>query len=510
MINVFRKHQKWLMIVIAILAIPFIFYFNKTDIGAQRADSIGRIYNRNVSLVEARRNARLFELAKQLGMLNFLHDLAPGSQIQDLMPGGTTREEIFREFTWDLLILKHETAGLGIRPTAAEIAKVVKTFRPFQGPAGFDINLYNQFAEVALASKGFTDTEIEELAADQLAVDRVKDLLGVGVQVPEAEIKENYERLYGKLDALVVRLRSEDYLKDVNISDMEVGTYYKAHTAELKSEEKRKIEFVTFGLSEDQKKLTGKERVDALQKLADRANDFEQALLEKSAEFRQVAAKFQLPIQSTGEFTSTAPDSKLSAVPELGVFAFQLTPQDSNSDAIQVADGFYVLHLSGVVEARPLTLEEAKPQILVTLRNQRLQERVSIKGRQASHQIREETRMGIPLDLAIKNTSLKVEPVPPFSLDESSPPEKDKNFPDLQIIKGALEEMNPGDVSEFAPTPQGGLIVILRKREPVDAAVFAKGKADFQERFARVKREIVFLEWLQNRRRVAGVQIIGS
>ena len=511
MINVFRKHQKWLMIVIAILAIPFVFYFNKTDIGAQRADSIGRIYDRNVTLVESNRARRLFELAKELGMLNFLHDLAPDAQIQDLIPGGTTRPEIFGEFTWDLLILKHEAAGFGVRPTAAEIANVVKTFRPFQGPSGFDLSRYNQFTEAALASKGFTDAEIEELGADQLCVDRVKDLLAVGVQVPDAEAKENYERLYGKLNALVVRLRSEDYAKDVKIADMEVDTYYKAHTADLKTEEKRKVEFVTFGLSEDQKKLAGKERVDALQKLADRANDFEQALLEKGADFHQVATKFQLPIQATGEFTSTVPDPKLNSSPELSAFAFQLTSQEPTSDALQVADGFYVLHLNGVTDARPLTLEEAKPKILTTLRTQRLQERVSMKGTQASHQIREETRMGIPLEISIKNTSLKGEPVPSFSLDETAPPDKDKdkdkNFPDLQLIKGALAEMSPGDVSEFVATPQGGLVVILQKREPVDPAVYAQGKAEFQERFGHVKREIVFLEWLQGRRRAAGVQI---
>ena len=498
------------MIVIAILAVPFIFYFNKTDIGAQRADSIGRIYDRNVSQVEYFRSRRLFELAKEMGMFNFLRDLAPDAQLAELIPGATTREEIFREFTWDLLILRHEAAGFGIRPTAPEIANVVRSFPAFQGPNGFDINRYNQFTEAALASKGFTDAQIEELAADQLSVDRVKDLLGVGVNVPEAERKENYERLYGKLDALVLRLRSDDYAKDVNVSDMEVDTYFKTHTAELKSEEKRKIEFVTFGLSDDQKKLTGKERIDALQKLADRANDFEQALLEKGAEFHQVAAKFQLSIQATGEFTAAAPDPKLNVAPELATSAFQLTTPEPNSEPVQVADGFYILHLSGLVEAHPLTLEEAKPKILATLRQQRLHEHVAMKGVQASHQIREETRMGIPLDIAIKNTGLKAEPVPQFSLDEKAPAEKDKNFPDFDVIKNAVADLNPGDVSEFVATPQGGLVVILQKREPIDPAEFAKGKADFEERFGRMKRAIVFLEWLQGRRRAAGVQLAAS
>ena len=41
-------------------------------------------------------------------------------------------------------------------------------------------------------------------------------------------------------------------------------------------EEKRKLDYVTFALTEEQKKLAGKERVEVLQKLADKANDFNQ------------------------------------------------------------------------------------------------------------------------------------------------------------------------------------------------------------------------------------------
>jgi len=88
------------------------------------------------------------------------------------------------------------------------------------------------------------------------------------------------------------------------------------------------VEFVRLALSEEQKKLKDKERIDALQKLADRANDFGQALLEKGADFHQVAAKFQLPVESTGEFTSSAPDPKLKADPQLNQAAFKLTPQE--------------------------------------------------------------------------------------------------------------------------------------------------------------------------------------
>ena len=60
MMKLLRKHRDWLMIVIAILAIPFIFYFVQSpDYGAMRADKFARIYDRDFSMLEAQQMARL-------------------------------------------------------------------------------------------------------------------------------------------------------------------------------------------------------------------------------------------------------------------------------------------------------------------------------------------------------------------------------------------------------------------------------------------------------------------
>ena len=48
MMKLLRRHRDWLMIVIAILAIPFIFYFvQRPDYGAIGRDQFARIYDRN-------------------------------------------------------------------------------------------------------------------------------------------------------------------------------------------------------------------------------------------------------------------------------------------------------------------------------------------------------------------------------------------------------------------------------------------------------------------------------
>ena len=110
MITLLRKHRQWLMIVIVILALPFCIYFVKTDYSAIRPDDFGRIYNRNISLVEARRDARLFDLARALGMSTFGQDLSAGAK---------SEAEAYVPFILNLIILRHEAARLGIWPTVA-------------------------------------------------------------------------------------------------------------------------------------------------------------------------------------------------------------------------------------------------------------------------------------------------------------------------------------------------------------------------------------------------------
>lgn len=494
------------MIVIAVLAIPFIFYFNKSDLSRRQDNDLGRIYDRPVTNVEFQRSARLLNLGQMLGL----------SVTQELMGRPMSETDAYVNFTFNRLVLEHEAEQLGIRPTSAEIAAHVRTLRPFQGEkGGFDIGKYTDFAQKNLPAYGFTEAQLEEMVSDQLALNRLKDLLGGGLTVADSESHEFYEQGYGKLHVAVVRFRDEDFQKDVKVEDADIAKYFEAHKAELKTEEKRKVEFVAFLLSEEEKKLAGKERVDALQKLANRANEFVQAALEKGAKFNEVAAKFNVPVLATGEFTPTAPDPQFASNPQLSQYAFQIKQDEPVSDAIQSQDGFRVLHLVGATPARPLTLEEAKPKIVETLSKERLRQLVSNKGADVARTVREAAKVGTPLDKALSQLGLTAERIPPFSIVENPPPtppkpeeakDKKPDTPDLAMIKSAVRELNPGDSSEFVPTDKGGLVAVLESRDPADPAGYAAAKATFEKNYLQSKRMLVFDEWLQDRRRAAGIQ----
>src|SRR5438067_8646593 len=407
MITVMRKHHKWLMIVIAILAIPFIFYFNKSDLSVRRETDLGRIYDRPVTNVEFQRSVRLFTLAQMVGLSQL---------VQDLMMRPMTETDMYIKFAFNRLVLEHEAETLGIRPTSDEILAFVKTLPAFQGTAGFDRSKFTDFTQNRLPALGFTEAQLEELVSDQLALNRLKDLLGAGLHVADSESQEYYDQAYGKLHVAVVRFRDDDFHKNVNVSNDDIAKYYEAHKAELKTDEKRTVEFVAFTFGDAEKKLAGKERIDALQKLANRANDFVQATLEKGAKFADVAAKFNVPVTATGEFTAAAPDPKLPANTQLAQYAFQLKEQEPVSDAIQTPDGFYVIHLLGMTASRPLTLAEAKPKITETLKKEHTKQAIAARASDVARTIREATKAGTPLDKAVAQMGLQAEQIPPFSL----------------------------------------------------------------------------------------------
>jgi len=502
MINILRKKQRMLGIVILILAIPFIFYFSKSDPFKAGSNVVGNVHGQPVSVVDFQRSSRLFTLARELGMFTYLQDLVGNAQSED---------EAYQAFAWNRIIVRYEAERLGITATTPEVANVIRELRAFRGENAFDPNKYTEFTQRILPALGFTEAHVEELARDQIVLARLREVIATGVQVPEAETRENYTRVYGKLNAAVVRLRTEDFAKDVQISDEDIAKYYEAQKASLNTEEKRKVSFVALALNEEQKKLQGRERVEVLQKLADRANDFNQALLEKGANFGELAQKFELPMQETAPFTRSQPDPLLTANPQLSDVAFRLTPDDPNSDAVQAGDGFYVLHLVGTEPSRPLTLEEARPQVVEAMRNQRVRALMTARAGEVSQKIRAALAAGTPIEAAAQEAGAPIEKIPPFALaDPPEPPaqpgqEAPPQAPDLQMIKGIVSEMNPGEVSEFVPTPTGGMVTVLERREEPDAAAYEQGKGMLVTRLQRARQDVAFYEWLRERRREAGV-----
>src|SRR6059036_3829364 len=244
MMKLLRRHKNWLMIVIAILAIPFVFYFvQRPDYGAMRSDRFAHMYDRDVSMLEAQQIGRLLTLAQAIGMSDFVQTLTAGA--------GQNQNQVTVQFIINLLVLRHEAERLGLRPDASEIADVVRKLPAFQGESGFDMNKFSDFVRSGLGPRGLGEEHIEQLARDEICLNEIKELLAAGVTISKDELDETFRRGYDKFFVSVIRFRSADFENDITIKDEDVQKYYDAHKSELKTDEKRKVEFVHLGLTEE-------------------------------------------------------------------------------------------------------------------------------------------------------------------------------------------------------------------------------------------------------------------
>src|SRR6266853_5877660 len=211
MMKLLRRHRDWLMIVIAILAIPFIFYFVRTpDYGAMGKDRFARIYDRNVSILEAQQFAKLLNLAQALGMSDFVGTMTAGA--------GMNQNQAAIQFIISLFVLRHEAERLGLRPSASEVAEVVRKLPACQSESGFDINKFNDLVQNGLAPLGLAEEHIEQLVRDQISLSEIQKLLAAGVSLPESELDENFQRGYDKLYVSVIRLGPPVFFRAVRLT----------------------------------------------------------------------------------------------------------------------------------------------------------------------------------------------------------------------------------------------------------------------------------------------------
>ncbi|MGB8355737.1 MAG: peptidyl-prolyl cis-trans isomerase, partial [Chthoniobacteraceae bacterium] len=415
--------------------------------------------------------------------------------------------EALTNFILNSQVVRHEADRLQIKPTEEEVKTAIMALPRFQTGGAFDSGKYSNFIEDVMAPYGFTATQLEDLVRDDLRVKKIKALLNTTFVASPASFREFYVRGRQKLDVSVIRFKSGDFLAGAQITTQDVNKAFSEHFDSFKSGEKRKVEFVTFTLPDADKSLAGQDRMAALKKLSEQAENFTQSMLDKGSKFADVAAKFNVPVTTTDLFTQAAPDPKIAKIPGIVDAAFHVSKTDPDSDAIpgENGDSYYVLHLDDVVPSKPLTFEEASPQIMEALKANRAHELLSVKAGEVRNQIAARIAEGKSFADAVASTGLKAEAFPPFSLAEPN-----EEAPDSREVMYASSGLAEGEISQLVPTADGGILVHLDKREPIDEATFAKDKPLLLPAFTDEKLNSIFEEWLRKQKEGAKIQILND
>jgi peptidyl-prolyl cis-trans isomerase D len=483
MLETIRKRQRILLIVItALTIISFVWFMNPTRTRGTPQAVIGKINGRSVTVEELQKVDRSAQIAYLLQLSDLLHQLAGAEG---------SREQQRELFAWNILLIRDEAKRLQLDPSTDEIRNAERNLAAFQTDNQFDAAKYQQIVEL-LKKNSMTAADLDNVVADQLRFQKISTLIRGSCPLPEALYRQTYEQQNQLLHCSFIRLNGADFAKDIVVSDQDVQNYYKEHAAQLQTPEKRKIEFVAFALTDEQKKLADQEKQADLKTLAEQAEAFVQPLGDHPEQFDQVAQEKGLNVQQTGFFESSKPDPLIMTLPEVVQEAQSLT-KEQPLDEVQGKDGFYVIRLVEVQPSRRLTLEEAKDQIVAGIKKGKVQETILTKGQQIRAQIEEAIKGGATFADAAQKAGLKVETAEPFAMMGKT----DMNNPVFIALRINQVELQPGQISGVLFEGEDGLLVHLDKKDPIDENKYLADKeaqyAAFNDYFAGQ----MFREWLR-------------
>ena len=495
MVNMMRSNQRWLMIVVTVLACVSLFWFyaDRTQVDRMVSDRAGSLYGQSVAASDFSRLERRIQLSQALGLYDLANTLAGGSYDQQEAP-------------INYLVLEHEAEKFGIRPSDEEIRAAGEQLPAFQGPnGGYDPQRAAEFVDTQLNYRGLGANQIDELVKMNLIITRLRAIVTSTAVVSPQEVRTRYEEGYAATAASVIRLKAADYAAVPEPTSDEIQKYFNDEKDQFKQPERRKVQYVKFALHAAQKKLPRREPTAALKPLADEAAQMLETVLDQKGktDFAGIAAADKLAIAETPEFeenqTSGYPEAAISGFAEA---AFRLTPANPDSDVpLETPDAFYDLHLSGVTPERPLTLEEARPKIVTAIRADRAGAALTARAEEIRTKIADAMKAGKSFADATKEAGQTAEDVPPFSLAELN-----RNTPQLTEIAPVAAGLATGELSKFTPGKDGGFFVYVRGRAPVEESKFQSAETSFTAQLERYKTQMYFFDWLRASRESARPQ----
>ncbi len=495
MVNIFRRFQQPLLIVLTVFVIiAFVILYGGPGTRLDRlgSDRVATIYGRNVQPVEYTTIGRQFEICRMLGMFDLIIPLAQNARAMS---------EVTENYIWNTIVLRTQARKLGIEPTETQVAEAIQNLPAFQNNGQYDHARYSQAVQSVLAPRGMGSAQLEEIIRDSLRIQVLKDLLGAGYAPAPDELEAAYVRQYQKVEAALVRVSREEIAKGVQVPADDVQKAFDARKDTLKSAEKRKVQFVVFNLPEKAKDGPAPAAAD-LQKVADRADDFSAALLAPEAKFEEIAKRFELEVKTTPLFAASERLEEFSKQSNIAAAAFRMTAEKPFSDTLQTDKGYIILHLVETQASKPLTLDQAKPQLVESLKGDRVRELLSLKAADVRKKLEEGVKAGKTFVQAAEAAGVKAEVLEAFSRSEST-----LKGPDASLIQNAVSDLKPGQTSSALDGPEGTLLVHLIKRQPVDPADLEKQKASMLPMLETQRLDGLLSEWVDRQRAAAGLQL---
>jgi hypothetical protein len=553
MILTIRKYSKWLTIpLFTIIIIVFIFFMsagptrnNAGSTGAIDTNLVsGTIYGQKVTADEYYRADRDIDL-------DFLFNYGQWPDQQH------DKNAIMQEIYLQMMMLrKAKEVGVHVgdaqvQQAAAEHLRSPALLRALRAP-GQSIP-FNAFEEQVLTPGGLTTADFENYIRDSLAVQELQLTFGLpGLLITPEEAAAEYIRQYQEISAEAVFFSASNYLSRALINPQEVGMYYTNYMANYRLPDRVQVSYVDFSasnyLARAQGELTNLDtqvgavysqygmqiipdaktpdeakagirkellRRQALSDAAQQAGDFAQAVFNVSGSANKpasaqdlvtVAAKKGLQVETTAPFSADYGPQEFTAPPAFTQQSFALTPDSPLSEPVAGPYGVYVIALDRQLPTEIPPLDQIRSQVVGDMQMQEATLMALHEGTNFVHGLFVQMASGKSFVAASIAAGVEPQSLPPFSLATQDMPELEGHATMNQLKQTAL--VTPiGMASGFVQTQDGGFVLFVESKMPVDQAKMNADLPQFISQLRQQREVQTFSDWYQ---REANQQLHGT
>ncbi|HEX5706475.1 MAG TPA: SurA N-terminal domain-containing protein [Pyrinomonadaceae bacterium] len=393
-------------------------------------------------------------------------------------------------------IVVQEAERLGLMPSDKEVSdRIIKRYTDPATNKFIGVERYKQ----AVVSQFGDLYRFERQIRDALAEEKLRAFVTAGVQISDEELQTNYERSNTSFELTYVNVTPAELAKGINPSDEELRSYFAAHGDEFRiNEPQKKIRYLFIDMTKVAAKLEVSDE--------ELRREFDERKPQAGIRVQQIVLKVADPkldqqvLQKATDLAQRARDEKLTATEE--AFA-ELARGNSEDPATAKAGGWLASPVrknpnktgdiyQGVLDMQPgyvadpvfdkasnayyilrrgdpvfKTFEEAKPELLVSLRNSKSYAAAAGLAQRAVERVRETKDLArVAQELAAEANMSAAEMVKetPFIKPQDDVPGIGSS-PQFEAAIAPLE--NPQDVGDRVGVKDGFAVpMLVEKRDP--------------------------------------------
>ncbi len=411
MLNVFRenlKHLKWVLLLVVASFVITIFAVWGGGLGSRSSgpaavDWAARVDGQVIGVQAFQREARNLE---------YTYRQLLGAQFDQQRAFLKVGEMAINQLV-NRQLLAREAARAGLTVSSQEVAEAIMKDPSFQQNGVFIGK--QRYAQLFRSNEAQLE-EYEEQIRQGLLLDKLRSVIQDSVAVSDAELKEAYSGQNDKISIQYFVLENSR-LPVTPPSEAAISNYYNQHLSDYPSGEGRNGRFVLFDVKEIASKTDVPEAEVRSQYLQGQKTLYtvpekrrashilikvaSAATPEETRAAEEKAKKALARVRSGEDFAKVArevsEDSTASAGGDLNYFTREQMVKEF-SDAVwslkvgQISDlvrspfGYHIIRLTDIQPGHEMTLEEARPQILASLKADRAREEARRRAREFATQ----------------------------------------------------------------------------------------------------------------------------